>query len=100
LLFSVSHLAGAPWCDGAGRRVALLSGLLMTDYQPEPTSPYELGCLGVIGALVLLPGLCVVFVTVDEKRVSPDTPILWAVGFFLGAFGVYLLTISIQALRR
>jgi hypothetical protein len=86
----------------------------MTDNQPEPEA---LGCLaalalGVVGALLLLPGLCSVFVT-SEMLFSSPTPggspnfgdsagglLLWAGGLVLGALGVWLITIVIRAFIR
>jgi hypothetical protein len=72
----------------------------MTAHQPEPPSAF--GCLGAImGALLLLPGLCSALVTLDALRtpqfLGPQGLMLWSAGFMFGALGIYLI---IRAFRR
>jgi hypothetical protein len=83
----------------------------MTDHQPEPR---RLGCLGaavllVIGALLLLPGLCSALFAVSAPWwVNTNTDArgflillaLWTVGILIGAMGVRLITMAIRALSQ
>jgi hypothetical protein len=79
----------------------------MTDSQPEPEG---LGCLGavalgVIGALLLLPGLCsllstpAVFSSPQGGESFNVTPV-WALGLILGGLGVVVITIALRAFIR
>jgi hypothetical protein len=91
----------------------------MTDHQPEPRRLGGLGAtvLGVVGAILLLPGLCSVFITVfalSNARWLVDNMdlgaiwlkllalllALWAAGILLGAVGVWLITMTIRALSQ
>jgi hypothetical protein len=72
----------------------------MTDHQPEREA---LGCLGVIGAVLLLPGLCSVAFT-PSLLLDPNVKLgglgVWAAGIILGALGVYLITMAIREVIR
>jgi hypothetical protein len=81
--------------------------LRLTDSQPEPEG---LGCLGavalgVIGALLLLPGLCSLLSTpavFDSPRGGESFKVapIWALGLILGGLGVVVITIAFRAFIR
>jgi hypothetical protein len=75
----------------------------MTDNQPEPEGLSRAGAivLCVIGAFLLLPGLCSVSFTHELVTGMYGRDLLgaWITGIVLGAAGVVLITLAILARR-
>jgi hypothetical protein len=78
----------------------------MANHEPPPSeghepSPVALGCLGVLGAILLLPGLCSVLFA-PSLLLDPNIKLgglgVWAAGIILGALGAFLITKVIRAL--
>jgi hypothetical protein len=74
----------------------------MSDQQPAK----PLGPLGCLGAILLLPGLCALYFANESFTSSGgmgrDSGIypIWAICFFISAWGVALITIAIRRRRR
>jgi hypothetical protein len=72
----------------------------MTDDQPEGAA---LGCLGLAGVILLLPGVRSVLFA-PSLLLDPNIKLgglgVWAAGIILGALGVFLITKVIRAFIR
>jgi hypothetical protein len=64
----------------------------------------NLGCLGILGALLLLPGLCSLIVAIESLNnaggLLGDPKILALWGFLISAAGIALIFFAIRLARR